>query len=132
MKNLLTLLFIVLVVIGCKKEAKQEEPTPEEQTEQVAEEAVITMSGEFYYDGTNAVFQRIGGDIYAVKIDENCELLASMSNAFKATKFDFTRANIKAEIVDNPLKNGWDKQIIIKDIINVQRSKTENITIQSN
>lgn len=135
MKNVLTLLLLVLLAVSCKNDNKKETVVDAEETTQETDNSqdapkLLALNGEFLFDGTTGVMQ-IGNNMYAVKIDEKAKELIEQCKTFKENKFDFVRVAVDGIIVDNP-EEGWDKQIIVKRIINVRKSNAEkNITIKS-
>lgn len=135
MKNVLTLLLLVLLAVSCKNDNKKEDVVNTEETTQETDNSqeapkLLALNGEFLFDGSTGVMQ-IGNNMFAVKIDEKAKELIEQCKAFKENKFDFVRVAVDGIIVDNP-EEGWDKQIIVKRILNVRKSNAEkNITIKS-
>ena len=135
MKNVFILLLVALLAFSCKNDSKKEAVENTEETTQETDNSqeapkLLALNGEFLFDGTTGVMQ-IGNNMYAVKIDEKANELIEQCKAFKETKFDFVRVAVDGFIVDNP-EEGWDKQIIVKRILNVRKSNAEkNITIKS-
>lgn len=127
---------LTLILVSCKNEPKKEEvaqpEVTEEQTqENIADKEIKSLNGEFLFDGNNAVFQ-MGGQMYAVELNEECKKLAERCKEFQKTKYDFSRVAVTGYIEDNPNKDGWEKQIVIYRIFYVGESqKNDNITIKS-
>ena len=136
MKHVLLLLLCIMITFSCKNEEKQSENNTENTTQEAEtqtkqeQKRLIALNGEFLFDGTTAVMQ-IGDNMYAVEQNDRVKELIEQCEPFKESKYDFVRIAVDGYIVDNP-NEGWEKQIIVKRIINVRKSNADkNITIKS-
>ena len=136
MKHVLLLLLCIMLTFSCKNEEKQSENNTENTTQEAEtqtkqeQKRLIALNGEFLFDGTTAVMQ-IGDNMYAVEQNDRVKELIEQCEPFKESKYDFVRIAVDGYIVDNP-NEGWEKQIIVKRIINVRKSNADkNITIKS-
>ena len=125
-----------MLTFSCKNEEKQSENNTENTTQEAEtqtkqeQKRLIALNGEFLFDGTTAVMQ-IGDNMYAVEQNDRVKELIEQCEPFKESKYDFVRIAVDGYIVDNP-NEGWEKQIIVKRIINVRKSNADkNITIKS-
>ena len=135
MKHLLILVFITASIIACKQEVKSEIDAPSEtdtttQTVVEAPKRLLSLNGEFLFDGKNAVMQ-MGNNMFAVEMSDKTKELIKQCEQFKENKYDFVRVAVNGYLVDNP-EEGWEKQVLVKTILRVQKSTADkNITIKS-
>jgi hypothetical protein len=135
MKYLILLFFLTFSIIACKQEVKPEidassdvDTTP--QTVAEAPKRLLSLNGEFLFDGKNAVMQ-MGNNMFAVEMSDKTKELIKQCEQFKENKYDFVRVAVNGYLVDNP-NEGWERQVLVKTILRVQKSTADkNITIKS-
>ncbi|MGO1585982.1 hypothetical protein [Mesonia sp.] len=113
--------FLAVFFIGCKQDAKKEE-VKENDTTQVEEakktDGLVALQGEFIYIADAAVLK--GNDfIYGVELDSMSMKLAEEVKPLKREDFDMVPVMVKAKVKPNPVKEGWDQVIEIKEILKV-------------
>ncbi len=113
MKNLLILLsFSFLVVTSCKKNTNSKD----ENTNKI--DNLETIKAEFIKISDAAVLK---GDsfIYGVVLDDAAKELAIKVTPMKKSEYDMVPVVIKGIIKDNPVTEGWEKVVEIKQILKV-------------
>ncbi|MFD0863388.1 hypothetical protein ACFQ1M_14330 [Sungkyunkwania multivorans] len=123
MKNTLLILTMLLSVVSCKNEAKQD------RVEESIEENLTTISGEFLYMGESAVLST-GKEVYKVTIDEKMKELDASVKTFKKSEIDFVPVTIKGIITPKEKDaEGWPFEVTIKEVVSVSPPSEENNTI---
>jgi hypothetical protein len=116
-----------MTLVSCKNKEQQNQPKLEEEAVLVEDSLNIlegfefesTMSGEFIYSGSSAVFKK-GDIVYGVVMNEKAKELiekAKEVNPDPFASFDVTLEVVYKEI-DN--KDRWPQVIIIQNIISVK------------
>ncbi len=116
MKNLLILLSCSFFALtSCKNEGKKEDSNIENAT---AVEDLEIIKAEFINVADAAVLK---GDtfIYGVVLDDKAKELTAKVTPMKNTEYDMVPVRVKGIIKDNTAKEGWDKVVEIKEIVEV-------------
>ncbi len=117
--------FALLLSCGKNKQAeKAKEEAPKEET-QSPKDDLVSLSGEFLYLADAAVLKQ-ENQIYGVVLDSMTMQLSKEVNALKRDDFDMVPVTVKAKIKPNPMKEGWDEVIEIKEIIKVSKPTGES------
>lgn len=88
----------------------------------VVQDSIPTLDGEFMFLGEEAVFK---GDtfIYGVRIDSLSRDLAEQVKPYKTREFDMIPVVVKAKIIQAPRGKGWDKNIEIREVLEINAEK---------
>ncbi|MDT0675207.1 hypothetical protein [Autumnicola musiva] len=120
MKNMLSLLVLFLVLVGCEDEDRRD-LVSEPEAEEVAD-TVPTLVGEYIYVADAGVLR--GKDfVYGVKIDSMAQVLAEEVQPYKDQEFDMVKVKVKVKIEQNRRREGWKEVIEIREIIDVLEDK---------
>ncbi|MDT0685350.1 hypothetical protein [Autumnicola psychrophila] len=126
MKKLLSLFAILIIMISCQDEERQEIVT-EHEVEKV-EDSIPTLTGEFIYVSDAGVFR--GRDfVYGVKIDSMAQVLADEVQPYKKEDFDMVKVKIKGKIQPGRRQDGWKEVIEIREILEILQ---EDETLETN
>lgn len=116
MKRLLSLVLIVSVFFSCQNEDRKElmqQPEVEE-----VPDSLQVLTGDFVYVADAAVIR--GEDfVYGVTIDSMSTLLSQKVAPLKSGDFEMIPVTIKAKILPNPSREGWDEIIEVREIIEI-------------
>ena len=100
------------------------EPTEVEPQVVVAKDSIPTIKGEFIFLADAAVLK--GKDfIYGVQIDSLSRELADSVANFKQDDFDMVPVTVKARIIKNPRREGWEELVEIKEILEISTKETD-------
>ncbi|UZH56455.1 hypothetical protein JRG66_06230 [Salinimicrobium tongyeongense] len=100
---------------GCGEDS---DPTEVEPQAVVAKDSIPTIKGDFIFLADAAVIK--GKDfIYGVQIDSLSRRLADSVAEFKEDDFDMVPVTVKARILQNPRREGWEELVEIKEIIEI-------------
>lgn len=109
------LLALLFMFTGCGEDSASEEIEPEVV---VAKDSIPTIEGEFIFLADAAVLK--GRDfIYGVQIDSTSKKLADSVALFKQDEFDMVPVKVKAKVLQNMGREGWDELVQIKEILEV-------------
>lgn len=125
MKNLITILFIAILLTSCKNDSK----APVSVDESYEEVSVREISGNFIYYDDAAVFQT-KNELFGVIRNEKLEELIAQSKPLKSEASDEVYATLKVKISKNTKnKEVWENWIDIKEIVDVSKveQKENNI-----
>ena len=121
--SILSILVCLLTLGSCKTESKDSK-VDQEILKADMQGLLKTMTGEFIYADSAAVFQTKNA-IYGVVINEMAEeLIANVRdmNPDPYASFDVT---LKVRIENNTQEDAWPKVVKIQNIIKVEQSKDE-------
>lgn len=114
-KSLLLLLAVLFLFSSCGDDAPARE---EEMLADAPIDSIPTLKGEFIYLQDAAVLK--GADfIYGVEIDSISKILADSVEALKRDEFHMIPIEVKAKIIKNPRRDGWEELIQIREIIKI-------------
>lgn len=120
MKKLLSVFAILLIMISCQDEDRQEIVT-EHEVEKV-EDSIPTLTGEFIYVADAGVFR--GQDfVYGVKNDSMAQVLAGEVKLYQKKDFDMVKVKIKGKIEPSRRQGSWKEVIEIREIIEILQEK---------
>ncbi|TBW27876.1 hypothetical protein [Gramella sp. KN1008] len=123
MKRLLVLLLSIAFLSACQDEDRKDLMTQPE-AEKIPD-SIQVLKGEIIFGTQSAVIR--GEDfVYGVTIDSISEILSGKVDSLKKDDFDMVPVTVKAKIIPNPARDGWEEIIEIREIIEV--SKTENVS----
>jgi hypothetical protein len=121
--SILSILVCLLTLGSCKTESKDSKKD-EEILKAEMEVSLKTMTGEFIYADSAAVFHTKSA-IYGVIINEKAEELITKiqdTNPDPYASFDVT---LKVIIKDNTEEDAWPELVNIQNIIKVEQSKDD-------
>lgn len=124
MKRLLGLILIISVFFSCQNEDRKELMQQPEVKEEP--DSLQVLTGDFVYVADAAVIR--GEDfVYGVTIDSMSTLLSQKVAPLKSGDFEMIPVTIKAKILPNPSREGWDEIIEVREIIEIpEREKVSN------
>lgn len=132
-KHVLAFVAAGILLVGCKgdpKQQKEEKTTSTDSTEIKSETAnkkksdLSILSGEFIYTADAAVLK--GNDfIYGVVLDSMATQLSKKVEKLKRDDFDMVPVIIQGKIKPNPMEEGWEEVVEIKQIIKVVKPSSE-------
>ncbi|HET8855725.1 MAG TPA: hypothetical protein VFM60_07360 [Salinimicrobium sp.] len=123
MKQLLTILICFFLVTACGNDAGEE--ALEVRQPLVEKDSIPTLSGEFIFLNDAAVLK--GRDfIYGVQMDSTAMKLARKLEPLKKDNFDMVPVVLKAKIIPNPRRDGWDEIIEIRKIIQIPQMVSDS------
>lgn len=115
MKKILFILLFGFIFSACGNDAPELTQAAEQA---VVEDSIPTLQGEFIFLSGAAVLK--GEDfIYGVNIDSTALDLAETVKKFKNDDFDMVPVVVKAKVMQNPKREGWDEIIEIKEIVEI-------------
>lgn len=125
MRKFLFLLVISLVFLSsCKSDSKTTDAEENNlQTESNSEWK--TISGEFIYTDSVAVFNKQDG-IYGVVMNAKAKELIAQAREINSDPFASFDVTLKVNIKDNPEKEAWPQVIDIQTIIKVKPSSSDD------
>jgi len=124
MKKISCILLVMLALVSCKNDAKQNTETPvstETETGKTAKQndGLTLVVGEFVYYENAAVLQT-RTDIYGVIVNEKMQELNAMAKPYKKDDTDYVTVQVRGQLVPKPeTEEGWDYRVDIKEIIKV-------------
>lgn len=119
MKKLTLILLCSLILSACGNDAPDAIPDHEQKIEK---DSIPVLKGEFIFLSGAAVLK--GNDfIYGVNIDSTSLELAEKVKEFKTEEFDMIPVVVKAKIMQNPKRDGWDEIIDILEIVEIPVQK---------
>jgi len=121
MKKIILFIAIISATFSCKKE-NQKSITKE------TIEQLNYVDGGFLLTKQAAVLQS-KTEMYAVKIDKKAKELASKCKQYQDTEYDMVPVSVKGIVIKNP-NDGWDRMLIIKEIIKVEPIKVKEEIIE--
>jgi hypothetical protein len=123
-KRLLTALLIAFTLISCGDDSREKEVEPV--VTEVAQDSLKTVEAEFIYLAEAAVLK--GKDfIYGVELDSVSMELVEQVEPLKRDEFDMIPVVVKAKIINNPGREGWDEIAQIREIIRIPKKKLDSV-----
>lgn len=123
-KYLLVIAVLTLTLGSCKTDSKTSNSEEKNlQTESNSE--FKTISGEFIYTDSVAVFKKKDG-IYGVVMNSQAKDLVAQARAMNSDPFASFDVTLKVDIKDNPEKDAWPQVIDIQNIVKVQPSSNDD------
>lgn len=114
-ERILTILLLVAFLFTACGDDTGDDPLEVEQVETV-EDSIPTLEGRFIYLADAAVLR--GDDfIYGVTLDSLGLELAEKVKPYKKESFDMVPVKVRARILPNPGREGWDEFIEIREIL---------------
>ncbi|MCG9971263.1 hypothetical protein [Christiangramia crocea] len=127
MKRLFGVLLITLVFFSCQNEERKE--LMEQPEVEKVPDSIQVLTGEIVY-GTDAAVIRGDNFVYGVTMDSLSKILASKVAPLKSDDFDMIPVTVKAKILPNPEREGWEEVIEIREIIEIPSAETVSDTIK--
>lgn len=121
MKKINLIIILVLTMLACKNETKQEVDLEENRAKSFDQnDGFITLKGDFVYYADAAVLQT-PSEIYGVVIDENLQLLDQQVKPFKKEATDMVPVTVRVKKFEkNKDEEGWQYRVEIKEILKVE------------
>lgn len=114
-ERILTILLLVAFLFTACGDDTGDDPLEVQQVETV-EDSIPTLEGRFIYLADAAVLR--GDDfIYGVTLDSLGLELAEKVKPYKKESFDMVPVKVRARILPNPGREGWDEFIEIREIL---------------
>lgn len=123
-RTLLTLLIGLFLLSACqdkKKEQKVEAPV-----EEVVKDSLTTIEAEFIYLADAAVLKG-RSFIYGVEMDSVSMELVERVAPLKRDEFDMVPVVVRAKIIENPGREGWDEIAQIREILEIPERKADSV-----
>ncbi len=113
----------MIILASCGDDSREEEF--ESPQTQVMADSIPTITGEFIYLSDAAVLK--GRDfIYGVQLDSTAMDLVEKIESYKRDDFDMIPITVKAKIIPNPKRNGWDEVILIREVVQLPEIKPDS------
>ena len=128
MKKTLLLAVMVISILACKKEAKNQSEAVEvsESATLGTKTGVQTLKGEFIYYSDAAVLQT-PSEVYGVVIDSMMHVLQDQVKTYKNEDTDMVPVAIKGAVSEkDPKEEGWPYRIKVLEVIQVFEPNPEN------
>ena len=114
------LLLCLFLFSACGEETGDEQMQSTEP--EAVKDSIPTLSGQFIFLSNEAILK--GEDfIYGVTIDSMALDLAEKVKPYKTENFDMVPVSIKAKIVPNNTRSGWDSLVEIREVLRVSDKK---------
>jgi hypothetical protein len=123
-KYLLVIAMLSLVLGSCKSDSKTSE-TEEKSNQTESTSEFKTISGEFIYTDSVAVFKQKDA-IYGVVMNSNAKDLIAQAKEMDSDPFASFDVTLKVDIKDNIEKDAWPQVIDIQTIIKVKPSSNDD------
>jgi hypothetical protein len=116
MKKLFGLLLLSSILISCQDEERKDlmdKPMAEK-----VPDSIQVLEGEFIFASDVAVIR--GEDfVYGVILDSMATALSKKIAPLKSDDFEMIPVKVKAKILPNPARQGWEEVIEIREIMDV-------------
>ncbi|APG60936.1 hypothetical protein [Christiangramia salexigens] len=126
MKKLFGIFIIALSLFACQDEDRKELMSQPE-VEKVPD-SIQVLKGDFVY-GTDAAVIRGGNFVYGVSMDSMAKVLAKKVAPLKSNDFQMIPVTVKAKVIPNLDRDGWEEVIEIREIIEVPETGKVSDTI---
>lgn len=128
-KQLIALVTGMIILTSCGGDSREEEI--ETSQVQAVTDSIPTITGEFIYLADAAVLK--GRDfIYGVQLDSTAMDLVEKIKSYKRDDFDMIPITVKAKIIPNPQRNGWDEVIQIREVLELPEIKPDSVNKNPN
>jgi len=125
MKKCLFIISIFSLILGsCKSDSKTSD-SDEKLVETESDLELNTVSGEFIYSDSVAVFKN-KEIIYGVVMNSRAKDLVAQVKEINSDPFASFDVTLKVDIKENPEKDAWPQVIDIQNIINVKPSSNDD------
>ena len=126
MKQLLTAILCLSLLLSCKTEKKEEANSVVNQNQTGDNlEGVLMLNGNFIYFENAAVLQT-KSEIYGVITDSMMMVLNDQTQEFKKEPTDMVPVSVKAKLSDKKDKTEWKNKIEILEIVKVSKPKPDD------
>jgi len=139
MKKLLVILFVFVITVSCKNEAKSSEDstanmesvTVKDDKTAKQSDGLIAIQGEFLYSKVdNAAVLKTATQMYGIVIDDNMRELQRQVEQYKADEYSMVPVTIRGRIIKNEkAENEWKKKIEIKEILKISKPTSDESDI---
>lgn len=125
MKRTLLTLFIGLFLLSACEDKKKEQKV-ETPVEEVVKDSLTTIEAEFIYLADAAVLKG-RSFIYGVELDSVSMELVEKVAPLKRDEFDMVPVVVRAKIIENPGREGWDEIAQIREILEIPERKADSV-----
>ena len=126
MKRILGLFLMLIIFASCQDEDRRDLMTQPETEKQP--DSIQVLSGNVVFGEEAAVIR--GEDfVYGVSIDSMANELADRIAPLKSDDFEMIPVKVKAKILPNQARDGWEEIIEIREIIEVSEPEKTKDTI---
>ena len=123
-KNLFVLILVVLGFSSCGDDST--DVIIEEQVQEVEKDSLKTIEGEFIFLSDAAVIKGTNF-IYGVELDSISRDLAKQVAPLKNDDFDMIPVVVRAQVVPNPGRKGWNEFVRISEVIEIADGNAKQI-----
>lgn len=125
MKKYLFIISIFSLILGsCKSDTKTSD-SDQKFVEAKSTSELNTVSGEFIYSDSVAVFKK-KEIIYGVVMNSRAKDLIAQVKEINSDPFASFDVTLKVDVRENPVKDAWPQVIDIQNIINVKPSQNDD------
>lgn len=121
--KLLTLILILFFFSACGDDSREDQM--EETVPVVAQDSLTVIEADFIHLANDAVLKG-RSFIYGVELDSIGRELVERVEPLKKDEFEMIPVTVKAKIVKNPGKNGWDEIVQIREILEIPEKKLDS------
>lgn len=123
-KYLFTISIFSLILGSCKSDTKTSD-SDQKFVEAKSTSESNTVSGEFIYSDSVAVFKK-KEVIYSVVMNSRAKDLIAQVKEINSDPFASFDVTLKVDVRENPVKDAWPQVIDIQNIINVKPSPNDD------
>ena len=125
MRNkLFILVFVALAFSACGDDSKED--VVQEQVKEVKKDSLSTIEGDFIYLADAAVLKG-KNFIYGVQLDSISQDLAQRVAPLKQDDFDMISVKVKAKVIPNPGREGWDEIVQIREVLEIMNPQDRKV-----
>ncbi len=114
MRKILGLLLITLALYSCQDDERRD--LMDQASVETVPDSIQVLKGEFVY-GKDAAVIRGDNFVYGVTLDSMSNALSEKIAPLKSDDFEMIPVTVKAKILPNPARKGWEEVIEILEIV---------------
>ncbi len=118
MRKILGLLLITLALYSCQDDERRD--LMDQASVETIPDSIQVLKGEFVY-GKDAAVIRGENFVYGVTLDSMSNALSEKIAPLKSDDFEMIPVTVKAKILPNPARKGWEEVIEILEIVEVPK-----------
>ncbi len=118
MRKILGLLLITLALYSCQDDERRD--LMDQASVETIPDSIQVLKGEFVY-GKDAAVLRGDNFVYGVTLDSMSNALSEKIAPLKSDDFEMIPVTVKAKILPNPARKGWEEVIEILEIVEVPK-----------